>query len=241
MVRMTTTNLPGPIDPGTGQTPRVGAIPRAVALTMLMGLYAQLPTVPCRGLCHDSCTIVGASQLERDVLAARNITLSNKPPRLVIEQARANPDGKIGEKCPALSVFGRCTVYEVRPFICRAFGTISHPAVYGRERFEQAMMCDHGCEPTATMSVEQFMMIMSEVEALSRIVTGIARQPIPGDSVVLREMFARDVVTERAGFTVGPVINRHISEPAPDPAPVADRRKGTGRGKKKRDRRRRPG
>lgn len=211
MVAMTTTN-PAPV--------QVGAIPRTVALTMLDDLYRSLPDVACKGLCHDACTIVAASQLERDILARHDITLSDKPPRLVIEQAAANPDGKIGERCPALTIFGRCSVHEDRPFICRAFGVVSHPDVTGPERFEQAMMCDHGCEPDATLSVEEFIGYLSQVEALSRVVTGVARSPIPGDSPRLRGMFMRDHRTERTGFDVGPDIHRHVTEPTGKPRPV---------------------
>lgn len=194
-----------------------GFITRAVGLELLRALYAELPGVACKGLCHDACTIVAASQLERDVLAEHNITLSNKPAGLVLAQAAANPDGKIGEKCPALTMFGKCSVYGDRPFICRAFGIVSHPAVTGPDRFEQAMMCDHGCEPEATMSVEEFMDVLCRIEALSRTVTGIARSPIPGDSPRLRRMFNADVQTERSGFEVGADINRHASEPVADP------------------------
>ena len=199
---------------------------------MLAAIYADLPRVACKGLCHDSCTIVGASQLERDVLADHGITLSNKPPRLVIEEARRSPDGKINVTCPALSPFGRCTVYADRPLICRTFGTVGHPALHGPRRFEQPMMCDHGCEPEGVLSVEQFMWIMSEVEALSRVATGIARQPILGDSPYLSRLFQRDVITERAGFTVGPDIRQHTSEGGgrdrdrPPPSRRSKRRRG---------------
>lgn len=216
MAGMTTTNRPTVTDVENQPQHPAAAIPRAVALRMLAELYNSLPGVACKGLCHDACTIIAASQLERDVLALHDITLSDKPPRAVIEQAAANPDGKIGETCPALNAFGRCSVHADRPFICRAFGIVSHPDVHGPDRFEQAMMCDHGCEPEETISVEQFMQVMSDIEVLSRMVTGVARQPVAGDSRRLMGMFRRDVVTERSGYDVDPRHpHQHASEGLP--------------------------
>jgi hypothetical protein len=37
--------------------------------------------------------------------------------------------------CPALSLVGRCTVYEVRPMLCRLWGAV------------EGMRCDRGCLP----------------------------------------------------------------------------------------------
>lgn len=190
---------------------RVGSITRAVGLSMLRDLYAQLSTVACKGLCHDSCTVVSAPQLERDVLAEHGIALSDQTPSTVIARAAATPDGKIGEKCPALTVFGRCSVYADRPFLCRVFGTVSHPSATGPDRFTQALMCDHGCEPEATMTVKQFAQLWFRVEALSRVVTGIARSPLPRDSP---QLAARLDSAEVPGIPVGPDPHQLRAAPA---------------------------
>lgn len=198
-------------------------ITRAVALNLLRQLYSQLPAIACKGLCDDSCTAIAASQLERDVLAERGITLPDTSPLVVIQRYRET--GEI-TTCTALAG-GRCTVHEVRPFICRAFGAVSHPDATGPERFEQAMMCDHGCEPEFTIDVPTFMRLMCEIEALSRTATGIARAPIPGDSPALLAWFRGE---RDAGVRVGNCnINERWEEGAWRRADRARKRKRKGK------------
>lgn len=212
---MTTT--PAATTASDATAPPLGLMVRAVALDMLRDLYSQLPAIDCKGLCHDSCTAIDASQLERDVLAEHGVTLPDTTPLAVIDRYQAT--GHI-DTCPALSPFGRCTVYEVRPFVCRAFGAVSHRNVPAAVRFAQAMMCQHGCEPEFTIGVKAFMQIMCEIEALSRAATGIARAPIPGDSPALLARFRGDNDT---GHRVGHDVNKLAS--------AAPRKTGKGRGR----------
>jgi Fe-S-cluster containining protein len=180
---MTTTIPPLPELPT-----RVGAIPRAVALDMLAGLYETLPGMACKGLCDDSCTQVGASQLERDQLAAHEVELSDRDPGAVMAEYRRT--GHI-DRCPALTDDKRCSVYADRPFLCRAFGTVSARGLTGPMRFLQPMMCDHQCEPTHTIDMAEFADIVCRIEALSRVVTGVARGPLLGDSPTLNAHFGQ--------------------------------------------------
>lgn len=83
----------------------------------LDALYAELPTIHCQGLCFDSCGPIDMSVRER----AR-----------IREQA-----GEV--RCEALRcsmlVNNRCSVYSIRPMICRLWGLI------------EALPCHHGCRP----------------------------------------------------------------------------------------------
>ena len=45
---------------------RVELDARQEAIQQLDALYAQLPPLECKGLCHDTCTSVDASELERE-------------------------------------------------------------------------------------------------------------------------------------------------------------------------------
>lgn len=97
----------------------------------LDALYAAVPPMRnCKGLCHHSCSSVMMAEVERDRIRARHgVTV---------------PDGAFelerpGGRCPALNIFGRCTVYEDRPLVCRLWGTIPD------------MECPHGCEPVGGM------------------------------------------------------------------------------------------
>lgn len=87
-------------------------------------LYAQLPALSCRGLCEDSCAEhIDASAAERRRLLDAGVDLD-----------APTPDGA----CPALThTFGagRCSVYTIRPMICRLWGVAD------------SMPCPHGCVP----------------------------------------------------------------------------------------------
>ena len=90
----------------------------------LAEVYAQIPAVGCRGLCWRSCGPVDCGDRERERLAEAGVVL---PPAAEAVAA--------GSMCPALSPYGRCTVYAVRPAVCRLWGAAA------------AMPCPHGCRP----------------------------------------------------------------------------------------------
>ena len=107
------------------RTPRSADVVDDDVVERLELLYAALPVLECRGLCGHSCSAhVDASTAERARVAAVGIDLD-----------APTPDGS----CPALSralvPSGRCTVHEVRPMVCRLWGTAA------------AMPCPHGCVP----------------------------------------------------------------------------------------------
>jgi Fe-S-cluster containining protein len=84
-------------------------------------LYAQVPDVGCKGLCVDSCGSVAMSPEERRRIAERGVHL----PLLA---------AFVGH-CPALRN-GRCSVYEVRPMVCRLWGAVEGMKCrFGRVRF----------------------------------------------------------------------------------------------------------
>lgn len=203
--------------PAAGTLPH---IPRAVALGMLAAIYDRLPGVACKGLCDDSCTQIDASELERQELAARGMQITEDHPHVILDRYR------VGEvpPCPALTADRRCSVYEVRPFICRAFGMISAAGVTGPARFAQPMMCDHGCEPAgAPLTMREFAAAMCDIEALSRAVTGMARAPLPGDSAILTGTFKR---VRAGGIPVAAGdIHAHRTEPAIRAAARRERQK----------------
>lgn len=93
-------------------------------------LYAQIPDVQCKGLCHDSCGPIDMHPYERARI--RQAGVSIPPPGQALAQLVIGD----GYTCPALAD-GRCSVYELRPTICRAWGA------------SEAMPCEHGCRPAA--------------------------------------------------------------------------------------------
>lgn len=92
-------------------------------------VWDQVPSTNCKGLCVDSCGPISASPLEQRLLAAHDIRLVDPIAELTgfVITGTAND-------CPAL-VDGRCSVYEIRPTVCRLWGAV------------EDMPCPYGCEP----------------------------------------------------------------------------------------------
>ena len=91
----------------------------------LDALYAELPKLDCKGLCVDSCIPVDVAPGERKQI--QRDTGVELPSR----------ETQLAQGCSACVALkeGRCTVYEVRPLICRLWG------------IDEGMKCPHGCEP----------------------------------------------------------------------------------------------
>lgn len=88
-------------------------------ITKLEELYAQVPVIDCLGKCHRSCGPVDMTTTEHDRIKEAGVTIE----RHSVVQIIAFATG-IGETptCPALGMLRQCTVYPIRPLICRLWG-----------------------------------------------------------------------------------------------------------------------
>lgn len=98
--------------------------PRRIA-AQLDALYAELPTIDCQGLCSESCGPIPAGDFEQRRLERES------------GKALSCPDS-----CSML-VDRRCSVYDVRPMICRLWGVT------------EDLPCPIGCRPSRVLSVEE--------------------------------------------------------------------------------------
>lgn len=138
----------------------------STALQDLQRLYDELPVVQCKGLCGHSCgEHIDASDVERWRIRAAGVNL-NAP----------TADGS----CPALTRtfgVGRCSVYDVRPMVCRLWGVSA------------SMVCPHGCVPEGGF--------LDDADALRRLLqsmqVGGHRLTSPGAAAAL-EMCVDDPV-----------------------------------------------
>lgn len=145
---------------------------QVAAYAALDELYAQIPRVQCKGLCADSCTIAPASELERRRMVEHGYNLITSRPA----------DGSI-PRCPALGPLNNCLGYEVRPYVCRAFGVVADLRAPVSEWHRQPLMCDHGCVPEdgRYIPLGESYAVSESIERRSREVTGVPGTPLPED------------------------------------------------------------
>lgn len=103
-------------------------------------IYRALPEVHCKGLCQACCGAIGMSEAEATIIYTKHGELP------VLNE----------ETCSMLGTDGRCTIYEDRPLICRAWGAA------------KSMPCPHGCGPVDLLSADQMANLIHE----TKLVTG---------------------------------------------------------------------
>ena len=129
-----------------------GGFTREQARAQLHAVYAALPAVHCKGRCHDSCSTVDATPLERALVADAGVDL---PPGVPHLQHLALIASGVHLRCPALGPLHNCTVYADRPLLCRSFGAMRTEA------------CEHGCYADRFLEVAELAEVMARVWAVS--------------------------------------------------------------------------
>lgn len=94
----------------------------------LEAIYAEVPDMlDCKGLCHDSCGPINLTKREYQRIDMCGVQIP----------AVSEVVNKPSWSCPALTSDNRCSVYDVRPLICRLYGSVDI----------QSLKCQHGCVP----------------------------------------------------------------------------------------------
>lgn len=107
----------------------------------LREIWDRVPKIECKGLCSDSCGPIGCSSLERKLVEDRSgRKLEAKGRRM---------------DCAMLTANGRCSVYSIRPLICRIWGVV------------RAMRCPHGCLPERWMSDRESILLLADAARLA--------------------------------------------------------------------------
>src|SRR5271154_278311 len=94
-------------------------------LRKLKQIDRKIPFIECKGLCYDSCTVIGMSELEMkniNEVSGKEIFKSIEETIEKLKNAKSNSD----LRCPMLSDDNRCSVYENRPLICRLYGVVKN-------------------------------------------------------------------------------------------------------------------
>lgn len=110
----------------------------------LADLYAKLPSISCKGLCHDACGVIMCSKAEKDaiaVLTGRRVkTIPDVVAPIHKNHVMLRPTEELN--CSYLKK-QRCTIYSARPMICRLYGVAD------------GMLCPHGCIPSRVVSKQE--------------------------------------------------------------------------------------
>jgi Fe-S-cluster containining protein len=118
----------------------------------LEAIYKKIPTIDCKGLCHGGCTIIVASKIERKRARARLHTDVFKDPKDVKKIISNIDTGNIPD-CKALKD-KKCTIYNMRPAICRFYGVV------------EGMTCYFGCKPERLLTDREAGAILAEIDLL---------------------------------------------------------------------------
>ncbi len=108
-------------------------------------LYAKIPRIECRGQCWDTCGPIDMATAER--------TRINDVAGVDIPRGTFAYDGP--STCPALGMMKTCTVYEIRPLICRLWGVA------------EGMPCTYGCRPERYLTEAETYELLAQAHDIS--------------------------------------------------------------------------
>lgn len=111
---------------------------RQAKVGQLRRLYAEVPALECKGLCQDYCGVIAMTRLEA---------------KRIVNVIGAEAAGT-SLACPLL-VAGRCSVYDVRPLICRIWGTTAD------------LVCPHGCQPARILGRDESAALIERARRIS--------------------------------------------------------------------------
>lgn len=106
----------------------------------LKELWDRVPEVHCKGLCQNYCGPIPCSKIEGELIEARSGRLALKRGTL---------------QCSKLDHNGRCSVYSIRPLICRIWAADPKEA------------CPHGCVPDRWLEPGEAAQLLAAAEELS--------------------------------------------------------------------------
>ena len=104
-------------------------------MSSLSALYAQVPDIECKGLCHQSCGPLVLGSRERAAIRSHGVTI---------------PD--LALRCPALNRFNRCAVHPARPMLCRLYGVA------------EGLPCGFGCVPERVLPDVEARALLAQVD-----------------------------------------------------------------------------
>ncbi|HWW39860.1 hypothetical protein [Pedobacter sp.] len=112
-------------------------------------LYKKIPKIDCQGKCYNTCGIVPASKIEIKRARERIIKNPFSPIQVVMKQKIIKKSATCAALCDK-----RCSIYMIRPAICRLYGVA------------EGLECKFGCKPDKIMTKDEAYDLIREIEAL---------------------------------------------------------------------------
>lgn len=121
----------------------------------LKKIYVKIPFIECKKKCHEACSLILMNKAELDIIIKR---IGYNPFGYVDIEGLASKV-KLGGveclKCPLLTEYKKCSIYDIRPLICRLYGVV------------KKMKCPYGCKPKKWLSDIQASTLRKKVRELS--------------------------------------------------------------------------
>lgn len=115
-------------------------------------LYAKLPKIKCQKKCTQACGPILMSTAEKKIIVKR----VGKDPFADIKMPM-DEESYVKNftclSCPLLKD-GECTVYDIRPAVCRLFGLV------------KKMECPHGCKPDRWVTDKEAHKLLKELNRI---------------------------------------------------------------------------
>lgn len=125
--------------------------PRRLRERLQSEVYDHIPQIVCKGLCQQACSIIPCTVAETEAMERE----AGHP--LFVEE---------GLRCSMLENSGACSVYGLRPTICRMYGTVV------------GMECPFGCVPERLLSREESKALLVKADEIGGVNENERRQMI---------------------------------------------------------------
>ncbi len=114
-------------------------------------IYKKLPTINCKGKCHEACGFIKMSPYEHDRITK---FVGHDPfpsVETILDKLQRND---LTEMSCSLLKDGKCSIYRLRPLVCRLYGLV------------KKLQCPFGCVPSRWMTDDEARELINKAERL---------------------------------------------------------------------------
>lgn len=119
--------------------------PRKIREQLQREVYDHIPKINCKQLCQAACSIIPCSVAEANAIQSE----AGRPLEVL--------DGLV---CSMLSNDGGCSVYDLRPAVCRLYGVT------------EGMECPFGCVPERWLPRRESMALLDKADQIGGVNPG---------------------------------------------------------------------